>query len=139
MNRFLISAMHIHTSLPICGFCFSNIAHIHALLPVCSVVLMRVVGTWECSRPGAAVLVCCSHVVLDNGALCCQEEQDMDDLEPGSRKKIRKIKSAKKLDDTTKAAAKAEEDRRKRVADRQSEVSHYILNMSSYVYFVASD
>lgn len=44
-------------------------------------------------------------------------EENEDD--PGSRKKIRKIKSDKKLGDTTKAAARAEEERRKRVAEKQ--------------------
>ncbi|XP_076468089.1 uncharacterized protein LOC143298937 isoform X2 [Babylonia areolata] len=39
--------------------------------------------------------------------------------DPTSRKKIRKIKSDKKLGDTTKAAARAEEERRQRVKEKQ--------------------
>ncbi|XP_070197492.1 transcriptional regulator ATRX homolog isoform X3 [Littorina saxatilis] len=48
-----------------------------------------------------------------------EEGEPEDGEEPGSRKKIRKIKSEKKLTDTTKAAAKAEEERRNRVIAKQ--------------------
>ena len=49
-----------------------------------------------------------------------------DDKDPGSahkRKNIKKIIKDKKLTDSTKAAAKAEEDRRKRIQERQKLVS----------------
>ena len=51
------------------------------------------------------------------------KEGEEEDGDPSSRKKIRKIKSDKKLGDTTKAAARAEEERRKRIAEKQEKVS----------------
>jgi hypothetical protein len=57
-----------------------------------------------------------------------------DDEEPGSRKKIRKIKSDKKLKDTTKAAAKAEEERRKRISEKQKHVRQYSIHVSFHFF-----
>ncbi|CAG5116055.1 unnamed protein product, partial [Candidula unifasciata] len=46
---------------------------------------------------------------------------DPDDSKAGTRKQIRKVMSSKKLEDATRAAAKAEEKRRKRIAAKQRE------------------
>ncbi|KAJ8297889.1 hypothetical protein KUTeg_024420 [Tegillarca granosa] len=44
----------------------------------------------------------------------------------GKRRKIRKVKSDKKLTDATKEAVKAEEDRRKRIAERQKQFNNIV-------------
>ena len=44
------------------------------------------------------------------------------------RKKIRKLMKNKKLTSTTKQAQKAEEERRKRIAERQKEVGNFAVD-----------
>ena len=44
------------------------------------------------------------------------------------RKKIRKLMKNKKLTSTTKQAQKAEEERRKRIAERQKEVTIFVIS-----------
>ncbi|KAL8573406.1 hypothetical protein ACOMHN_032421 [Nucella lapillus] len=55
----------------------------------------------------------------DSSSEAERADPEDDGEDPTSRKKIRKIKSDKKLGDTTKAAARAEEDRRQRVQEKQ--------------------
>ncbi|KAH9519844.1 hypothetical protein Btru_071056 [Bulinus truncatus] len=50
-----------------------------------------------------------------------EDDDDPNSSKTGKRKQIRKVMSNKKLEDSTKAAAKAEEKRRKRIASKQRE------------------
>lgn len=68
----------------------------------------------------------------------------MDDPDtPGGylkRKKIRKVQGTKKLKEETKAAQKAEEERRKRIEERQKEVSglfNFLINTGQENYQTA--
>lgn len=60
------------------------------------------------------------------------DEEEDDENEDGSptkgRKRIRKIKSDKKLADTTIKAVKAEEQRRKRISEKQKVVKYFHQN-----------
>lgn len=67
--------------------------------------------------------------------LCDQDGEGSGDK--ASRKKIRKLMSDRKLADDTKAAAKAEEERRKRVSEKQKKVNLIICPLchNLFIYF----
>lgn len=65
------------------------------------------------------------YQIFQKDVLASDEEMVDDPDTPGGylkRKKIRKVQGTKKLKEETKAAQKAEEDRRKRIEERQKEV-----------------
>ncbi|XP_014671870.1 PREDICTED: transcriptional regulator ATRX-like [Priapulus caudatus] len=60
----------------------------------------------------------------ESDEVICLGKHEGKDESPGKRKKLRKIWKESKLKEATKAAAKAEEDRRKRILERQKKYNH---------------
>lgn len=65
-----------------------------------------------------------SYILCQDDDIGTGDEENADGTPSGylKRRKIRKVQGVKKLKDETKAAQKAEEERRKRIEERQKEV-----------------
>ncbi len=85
--------------------------HTFLLLPVC------LTYTAHC------VIDTSSLVVLSDGFILLVQDEEGASPDGKKRKKIRKVLKDKKLKDETKSAAKAEEERRKRIKERQKLVN----------------